>query len=260
MDRSKAFTLIELLVVIAIIALLMSILMPALSRVKEQTKAVICTSNLHQWSLAFKVHTDESGGSFPQSISWTEWMQEYVRADSTGGGLGVAAPGDPDEPYETKKMFFCPTATKTWAQGGQHPFVAWEYDGIDPLISGSYGLNLWVTQNTGGDRSGELLWKSPNVKGAMYVPMFMDCSMYSNVCPLPIDEPPDYDGHRSTGNTNEIRRVCINRHRMAINIAFLDFSVRKAGLKSLWTLHWHRNWDGTLPPVWPPWLQNAAAE
>ena len=46
MRRKKAFTLIELLVVIAIIALLMAILVPTLSRVRKQAKAVGCQSNL----------------------------------------------------------------------------------------------------------------------------------------------------------------------------------------------------------------------
>jgi len=51
MNKHRGFTLIELLVVIAIIALLMAILMPALRRVKEQAKTVVCRSHLQQWSL-----------------------------------------------------------------------------------------------------------------------------------------------------------------------------------------------------------------
>jgi prepilin-type N-terminal cleavage/methylation domain-containing protein len=47
MPRYKAFTLVELWVVIAIMALLMSILMPALNRVKTQAREVLCKNNLH---------------------------------------------------------------------------------------------------------------------------------------------------------------------------------------------------------------------
>ena len=51
-SQGKGFTLIELLVVISIIALLVSILMPALGRAREQTRAVVCLSNLKQAALA----------------------------------------------------------------------------------------------------------------------------------------------------------------------------------------------------------------
>lgn len=61
-QESKAFTLIELLVVISIIAVLMSIMMPALTKVREQAKKSVCMSNLSQISKASYLYaTDNSG-------------------------------------------------------------------------------------------------------------------------------------------------------------------------------------------------------
>jgi prepilin-type N-terminal cleavage/methylation domain-containing protein/prepilin-type processing-associated H-X9-DG protein len=57
MKSKKAFTLIELLVVIAIIALLLSILMPSLAKVKESAKNLICSSNLRQLLFAWQMYS-----------------------------------------------------------------------------------------------------------------------------------------------------------------------------------------------------------
>ncbi len=66
----KAFTLIELLVVIAIIALLLSIITPALSLVKERAATAVCGSNQHQLLLGLTLYTnDNSKGSLPPSPS-----------------------------------------------------------------------------------------------------------------------------------------------------------------------------------------------
>ncbi len=60
----RGFTLIELLVVIAIIALLMSILMPALQRVRKQARGVACLSRLKQWGVFFAMYADDYDGRF----------------------------------------------------------------------------------------------------------------------------------------------------------------------------------------------------
>ncbi len=63
--RARAFTLIELLVVVAIIALLISILLPSLSKARESAKSVKCLSNLRQIGIAMQNYAEETNGWFP---------------------------------------------------------------------------------------------------------------------------------------------------------------------------------------------------
>jgi len=60
MNGRRAFTLIELLVVIAIIAILMAILMPALNRVKEQGKRIVCENSLKSLQLCWIMYADDN--------------------------------------------------------------------------------------------------------------------------------------------------------------------------------------------------------
>jgi prepilin-type processing-associated H-X9-DG protein/prepilin-type N-terminal cleavage/methylation domain-containing protein len=80
--RSKAFTLVELLVVIGIIAVLISLLLPAMSRARESARSARCMSNLRQMGVGFAAYVAENRG----------WH-------IAKGHVRVNAPGDPPYPH-----------------------------------------------------------------------------------------------------------------------------------------------------------------
>jgi len=255
MRRQKAFTLIELLVVISIIALLMAILLPSLEKARRQARSTACQANLHQWGLIFSQYTSENNGFFgqgwyipcpnPPYNVWLEhqWMKTL-------------------RPYYTDDSIrLCPNATKpmheVWSSReyfGQF-FIAW--GGI-----GSYGLNEWTSNpplcaEQGWYRFNERNWRSAEVRGGAYIPLFGDCTFVGGF-PAPTDEPPEYPGSHTQLVGDEIQRWCLDRHDGYINMVFVDFSVRRLGLKELWRqdMAWNKTWQAEWQglPVWPEWM------
>jgi len=86
MRRKKGFTLVELLVVIGIIALLISILMPALSRVRDQANRVKCMSNLRGILQGIVMYSAEN----KQALPYTNWGGNYHKPDKATDPRGTA--------------------------------------------------------------------------------------------------------------------------------------------------------------------------
>ncbi len=94
--RKKGFTLIELLVVIAIIALLLSILMPALKKARDVAQALVCLTNAKNLSLAWTLYTDDNSGALvgPHDGHTLSPSREYDWVDLPQDELGQTVAGN----------------------------------------------------------------------------------------------------------------------------------------------------------------------
>lgn len=122
-SRTPAFTLIELLVVVAIIALLVSILLPALGNARRQAARTKCLSNLRQQTVAAQMYAQEFNDNLPlakndiweaqrkyRPLARAPYIQDVLIPYLGGGKRGDLAGLDPNAFVPFSAVFRCPEA------------------------------------------------------------------------------------------------------------------------------------------------------
>ena len=248
----RGFTLTELIVVIGLIVVLVSLLLPAVSKVKAAANSTVCLSNLRQIGTAWEMYTAEHKGRLidyvwrtplTPEVSWYGyWPGMAERFDVRGDTL--LCPVASEIPYSNRTRGYG-NAKTAWTGKYSSNGTAIRLN-ANTYRNSSYGLNRYLTAGGGFDQGATQITSLQNLSS---VPVFMDCA-YVDVLPLngnesaPVQAPPDLKGTAINGGNPEHWNFLLARHGRGINVYMADGSARWVLLDDMYMLTWKADWVG----------------
>jgi prepilin-type N-terminal cleavage/methylation domain-containing protein/prepilin-type processing-associated H-X9-DG protein len=250
--KNSGFTLIELLVVIAIIALLLSIIVPALGLAKEKAKNLQCRANARALGQAFRLYTEQNGGkvfgygSMGQSNLWL--MQIADQIGDIDKIRSCSSTKMVENPSTTNGTWGTSNKNWVWVNGVPSPmqgsFAINGYLYSKPLMSGTTPVTMTLDE---WERS---RWEnSSTTANSANIPVFLDSS-WVDLWPQEDDQIPanfdlshekgmDQTGSNGAGRTH-MYRCMLRRHGGELSVSFLDGHAEPVSLSKMWSLKWSR--------------------
>ncbi|MEQ9617474.1 MAG: type II secretion system protein [Phycisphaerales bacterium] len=244
MRRSPGFTMIELLVTIAVVAILVSILLPALGGARDSARTVRCASNLRQLAIAWRVYANDYD-DWAMPLAYTSF-EDVGTGDSIfwwGGagnvsgdvvyGDGFLSPYLSDSLREAS-VYQCPS----------QPEGSYVPQGSSGRVTTTYGYNgyyLCPPKTPGWSFTiGEQRWKRlSHVLRPSELFVFADTLLPASTLPRGtslLDPPMLYEGS-GEWRENATPTTAFRHHGRAANAAHADGSVATTSAQSAWVVH-----------------------
>ena len=147
--KIKKFTLIELLVVVAIIGILISMLLPSLSKARDKVRRAACANNFRQIGMAVIMNSDDTGELLKPDYKWTDIMGSSDYLDTPEGSIQEQTSGN---------VFYCPEglsdrkSTQTTSTNLEESRRPWESRDLKYSWYGIVAANEQTLQETDGWR------------------------------------------------------------------------------------------------------------